>query len=270
MAEETTPEAASGGESSATPRTPAPAALKALLGVKVGMTQFFDEHGLVVPCTVVQAGPCTVTALRTPAQDGYAAVQLGFGALAEKKAAKPSLGQFKKAGVAPMRHLKEFRLKDVAGFALGQSVTAAVFKPGDYVDVQGTSKGKGFAGGVKRFHFRGGPATHGQSDRHRAPGSLASRRSLGRVLPGQRMAGHMGAETVSVLKVEVAKIEPETNLIYLRGAVPGPARGLVVIRETVKLQKHRVIVAVKAGGGKKDKSFAAKAAKAAAKSEKKA
>lgn len=248
---------------------PAPATFKTLVGVKLGMTQFFDEHGHVVPCTVVKAGPCRVTLVRTRERDGYPGVQIGWLEIAEKKLAKPVLGQLKKAGLPPLRHLKEFRVSSVEGFALGQTVNASVFKVGDYVDVQGTSKGKGFAGGVKRYHFRGGPATHGQSDRHRAPGSLTSRRSLGRVLPGKRMAGHMGAETVTVQKMEVVKIEPENNLVYIRGGVPGPARALVVIHETVKAKKHRVVHAVKAGAGKKDKSFAAKAAKAAAKSEKK-
>lgn len=266
MAEETkqaeTPAAAA-------PEAPAPATFRALMGTKVGMTQFFDEQGHVVPCTVVRVGPCKVTLVRTPEKDGYAAVQVGWQDIAEKKVAKPLLGQFKKNGVSPLRFLREFRIPKAEGFAVGQVVTAAVFKPGDYVDVQGTSKGKGFAGGVKRYHFRGGPATHGQSDRHRAPGSLTSRRSLGRIIPGKRMAGHMGAETVSSMKIEVAKVEPEGNLLYLKGAVPGPAKGFIVVSETVKEKKHRVILAAKAGAGKKDKSFAAKAAKAAAKTEKK-
>lgn len=244
---------------------PAPGSFKSLVGFKVGMTQFFDDHGHVVPCTVVRAGPCRVTLLRSAERDGYQAVQIGWREVADRKLARPVLGQLKKAGLPPLRHLKEFRVPSLEGFAVGQVVTASVFQPGDYVDVQGVSKGKGFAGGVKRYHFRGGPATHGQSDRHRAPGSLTSRRSLGRVLPGKRMAGHMGAETVTVQKVEVVKVEPAAGLVYLRGGVPGPARSLVVLHETVKARKRRVVRAVKAGGGKKDKSFAAKAAKAAAK-----
>jgi large subunit ribosomal protein L3 len=249
--------------------TPAPAAFKTLVGVKVGMTQFFNDHGDVVPCTVLRAGPCRVTQIRTTEKDGYTAVQIGFQDIAEKKLSKPVLGQLKKAGLPALRWLREFRVDSVEGFALGQTVDVNVFKIGDYVDVQGTSKGKGFAGGVKRYHFRGGPATHGQSDRHRAPGSLTSRRSLGRVLPGKRMAGHMGAETVTLQKMEVVKIELENNLVYVCGGVPGTAKGLVVIHETVKSKKHRVQTAAKAGGGKKDKSFAAKAAKASAKTEKK-
>lgn len=248
---------------------PAPQTFKTLVGQKVGMTQFFDDHGEVVPCTIVKAGPCRVTLVRTEDKNGYQAVQIGWQEVADKKLSKPELGQLKKAGLPSLRHLKEFRVPKADGFAVGQTVDVSVFKVGDYVDVQGVSKGKGFAGGVKRYHFRGGPATHGQSDRHRAPGSLTSRRSLGRVLPGKRMAGHMGAETVTVQKMEVVKVEPENNLLYIRGGVPGPAQALIVVHETVKEKKHRVQQAAKAGAGKKDKSFAAKAAKASAKTEKK-
>ena len=220
----------------------APATFRAILGEKVGMTQVYHskDKGLY-DVTIVKAGPCSVVRVKTAeGKDGYNAVQLAYGARKEKNAPNAVLGQLKKAGVASARWIKEIRVNDVKGIEVGQSVVCdGPFKPGDYVDVQGTSKGKGFAGVMKRHNFRGMPGSHGSSDKERSPGSLASRRSLGRVLPGQRMAGHMGAETVTMLKLEVVKIDVERNLIYVNGSVPGPKGGFVTIHETVKSKKAR-------------------------------
>jgi len=232
----------------------APVTLRVIIGEKLGMTQLFNEQGEVVPVTMVKAGPCPVVAVRQQDKDGYQAVQIGYGKTNERNVAKPLLGQFKKAKVSPVRFLKEFKIADGKDFAVGQQVTLeGLFKPGDYVDVRGFSKGKGFAGVMKRHGFAGGPATHGQSDRARAPGSIASRRSLGRVLPGQRMAGHMGAEWVSTMKLEVAKVVPQENTLYIKGALPGANRSIVIIQETAKSQKFRKIVEVKKKAKKKGK-----------------
>lgn len=221
----------------------APSSLRAILGEKVGMTQVYHpkDKGLY-DVTVVKAGPCPILRVKTAeGKDGYNAVQVAYGERKEKNVAKAQASEFKKAGVAPARLVREFRVNDAKGFEAGQVIeAAAIFKSGDYVDVQGTSKGIGFAGVMKRHGFRGLPASHGASDKQRSPGSLASRRSLGRVLPGQRMAGHAGAETVSMLKLEVVKVED--NLIYVNGSVPGPRGGFVTVSETVKSKKHRVDV----------------------------
>ncbi len=221
----------------------APATLRAILGEKVGMTQVYHpKDKQLYDVTIVKAGPCPILRVKTAdSKDGYNAVQLAYGERKEKNVAAAQLAQFKKAGVAAARWVSEIRLKDAKGFEAGQIVeAAAIFKSGDYVDVQGTSKGLGFAGVMKRHGFRGLPASHGASDKQRSPGSLASRRSLGRVLPGQRMAGHAGAETVTTLKVEVVKVEE--NLIFVNGSVPGPRGGFVTVSETVKSKKHRVDV----------------------------
>ena len=225
----------------------APATFRAILGEKVGMTQIFhpkDQN--LYGVTVIQAGPCPVLRVKTAdSKDGYNAVQLAFGAGREKSCDKSELGQFKKAGVAPAKHVREIRVKDPKGLEAGQTVTVeSVFKIGDYVDVQGVCKGKGFAGVMKRHNFRGLPASHGASDKQRSPGSLASRRSLGRVMPGQRMAGHLGDVTTSTIKIEVVQIDAAESLIYLAGAVPGPRGGLVTISETVKNKKFRTEVKV--------------------------
>lgn len=221
----------------------APGYFRTILGEKVGMTQVFrpgDKR--LYDVTVVRAGPCPILRVKSAAgPDGYDAVLLGYGARKEKNVSKAELGQFKKAGAAAAKWIKEFRVKDAAGYETGQLVVLdGVFKPGDYVDVQGVSKGKGFAGVMKRHNFRGLPASHGASDKQRSPGSLASRRSLGRVLPGQRMAGRMGGETTSTLKIEVIEVDAEKNLIYLNGSVPGPKGAPVAIRETVKAKKRRL------------------------------
>jgi large subunit ribosomal protein L3 len=221
--------------------TPAPATFRHILGEKLGMTQIYDGGGNVTPVTAIKAGPCPVVQLRTAENDGYEAVQIGFGAKREKNASEADKGRFKSAGIAPLRWVREYRAK-VAGVSVGQSVTIeGRFKPGDYVDVSGVTKGKGFAGAMKRHGFHGMPASHGASDKERSPGSLASRRALGRVLPGQRMAGHMGAENHTTMHLEVVHVNPEENLIYVRGAVPGPARSLVSVSETVKAVKHKII-----------------------------
>ncbi len=220
----------------------APTTLRSILGEKIGMTQVFGrKENKLFGVTVIKAGPCPILRVKTTeGKDGYNAVQLGYGSKT-KNVSAPELGQFKKAGVAPSRFVREIRVDDARGLEAGQSVVVGgLFKPGDYVDVQGITKGRGFAGVMKRHGFSGLPASHGASDKQRSPGSLASRRSLGRVLPGQRMAGHMGHELLSSLKLEVIKVDADQNLIYVCGAVPGPRGGLVTVSETVKPKKFRV------------------------------
>lgn len=220
----------------------APATFRAILGEKVGMTQTYDAKGRIYGVSVVKAGPCPVLRVKSAqGPDGYSAVQLAYGARKEKNLSKAQLGQFKAAGAAPSKWIREIRVADAAGIEAGQFVAVdAIFKPGDYVDVRGVSKGKGFAGAMKRHGFAGLPASHGASDKERSPGSLASRRSLGRVVPGQRMAGHMGAVASCVQKIEVIKIDAEKNLIYLNGSVPGPRGGFVTVELTSKTKKFRV------------------------------
>lgn len=220
----------------------APASFRSILGEKVGMTQIFhSKDKSLCDVTLVKAGPCPILRVKTAeGKDGYNAVQLAYGPRKEKNVSKPEFGQFNKAGAAPARFVREIRVQDPKGFEAGQQVVIeGIFKPGDYVDVRGTSKGKGFAGVMKRHNFRGLPASHGASDKQRSPGSLTSRRSLGRVLPGQRMAGHMGHEAVTMQKLEVIQVDAEKNLIYINGSVPGPRGGLVTISETVKARKFR-------------------------------
>lgn len=221
----------------------APATFRAILGEKIGMTQIFHpKDNNLYGVTVIQAGPCPVLRVKTAdSKDGYAAVQLGFGAIKDKSRNAAQLGQFKAAGVSAQKYVREIRDANLSGLEAGQTVTVdGVFKTGDYVDVQGVTKGKGFAGVMKRHNFRGLPSSHGASDKQRSPGSLASRRSLGRVMPGQRMAGHMGNVVTSTIKIEVVDVDAEKNLIYVAGAVPGPRGGLVTIYETVKNKKARI------------------------------
>jgi large subunit ribosomal protein L3 len=199
-----------------------------ILGKKVGMTQVFHDEGAVVAVTAIEAGPCTVTQIKTKAKEGYEAVQLGFGPA--KRVNRPQRGHLKKLG--PYRHLREFRVEDAAKIQLGQTVDVGIFNPGDLVDVTGTSKGRGFAGVVKRHHFAGGSKTHGQSDRHRAPGSIGAGTDPGRVIKGLKMAGHMGDERVTVRKLQVVKADPERNLLLVRGAVPGARNGLLLIEKS--------------------------------------
>lgn len=236
-----------------------PVAHKFLLGQKMGMTQLFDAAGSLFAVTVVKAGPCRVAYTRTKAKDGYQAVCLGFGHKEEKRANAAENGLAKKLNSKPIRHMKEFRVADLAGAEAGQTASVERFTEGEWVDVQGISKGKGFAGGMKRHGFAGGPASHGASDRERAPGSLGSRRSLGRVLPGQRMAGHMGVDTVSVQKVKIMKVIPEQNLILINSGIPGANGSMVYITYT-----NKKVPAPKANLVSKNKSTIS-AGKAAAK-----
>ncbi len=201
-----------------------------LLGRKIGMTQIFAPDGTVVPVTAIELGPCWVTQIRTPERDGYEAVQIGFGET--KRLNKPARGHLK--GLPPLKYLREVKPAEGAEVQVGQRLDVALFKAGDLVDVTGTSKGKGFAGVVKRHHFRGGPKTHGQSDRHRAPGSSGATTTPGRVLKGTRRAGHMGNERVTVQALEVVQADPERNLLLVKGAVPGANQGLVLVRRSVK------------------------------------
>jgi large subunit ribosomal protein L3 len=208
--------------------------MKGIIGRKIGMTQIFDEKGEVIPVTVIQAGPCYVTQVKTEETDGYNAVQLGFEEVPPRKLNLPLLGHLKRAGVPALRYLREFRAKDAAQYRPGQKITVEVFSPGDHVDVVGTSKGRGFAGGVKRYGFGGGPKTHGQSDRHRAPGSVSSGTTPGRVWKGKRMAGHMGNQRVTAQNLTVVRVDADRNLLVVKGPVPGPRNGLVVVKEARK------------------------------------
>jgi len=205
---------------------------KGILGKKVGMTQVFDESGQVIPVTVIQAGPCVVVQKKSAASDGYNALQVGFEPVKEKKVNKPLRGHFSKAGLTPFRYLRELCLENVQDYQLGQEIKADVFNPGEKVDVTGISRGKGFAGGIKRHGFHRGPMEHG-SKYHRRPGSLAAK-GPARVFKGRRLPGHMGAERVTVLGLEVIKNDPERNLLLVKGSVPGPRRGLLVIKNSVK------------------------------------
>jgi large subunit ribosomal protein L3 len=207
--------------------------LKGLLGKKIGMTQIFDENGSAIPATLIEAGPCYVTQVRTTENDRYIAVQLGFEEIKPKRLSGGRLGHLKKNNLPPLRFLREFRVKEHQ-LGEGDVVKADVFSIGDIVDVTGTSKGKGFAGAVKRHGFAGGPKTHGQSDRWRAPGARSSTTTPGRVFKGSRGPGHMGHEQVTVQNLEVVLVDSERNLLAVRGAVPGPKGGLVMVKEARK------------------------------------
>ena len=202
--------------------------MKGILGRKQGMTRVFLEDGAVVPVSVVEAGPCVVTQVKTRQRHGYQAVQLGYEDA--KKLNEPETGHLKR--VAPLRHLREFRVDELGDAQIGQRIDVGIFQPGDMVDVIGISKGKGFAGGMKRHHFRGGPKTHGQSDRHRAPGSIGAGTTPGRVFKGTPMAGHMGYRRITATKLKVVQVEPERNLLIVRGAIPGAKNGLVMVKES--------------------------------------
>ena len=205
-----------------------------ILGTKLGMTQVFDENNRVVPVTVVQAGPNVVTQVRTPDKDGYTAVQLAFGAIDPRKVNKPETGHFTKAGTTPRRHVVELRTSDAAEYTVGQEITATVFDAGTLVDVVGTSKGKGTAGVMKRHGFKGLGASHGTQRKHRSPGSIGGCATPGRVFKGLRMAGRMGHERTTVLNLTVHGVDTEKGLLLIKGAVPGPTGGLVVVRNAVK------------------------------------
>jgi large subunit ribosomal protein L3 len=208
--------------------------MQGILGKKVGMTQLFDESGAAVPVTIIEAGPCYVTQVKTVDTDGYHAVQLGFEEVAERKLTKGERAHLKQANAPSLRHLREFRYDEAPSLALGEIVKADIFQEGDVVDVTGVTKGRGFTGAVKRWNFRGGPKTHGQSDRHRAPGSRGSGTTPGHTFPGIKSPGHYGNERVTVQNLKVALVDAERNLIAVRGAIPGARNGLVMVRTAVK------------------------------------
>jgi large subunit ribosomal protein L3 len=206
--------------------------MKGLIGKKVGMTQLFDDSGKAVPVTVIKAGPCYVTQVRTVDQDGYSAVQLGYEEIKTQRLTGGELGHLKKHDLPPLRFLREFRTEEI--LEEGEKLTVEVFTEGERVDIVGKSKGRGFAGVVKRYGFSGGPKTHGQSDRQRAPGSIGAGSTPGRVFKGKRMPGRMGNDTVTSQNLLISRIDPENDIIAVRGSVPGPKNGLVIIKEARK------------------------------------
>jgi large subunit ribosomal protein L3 len=208
--------------------------VKGLLGEKLGMTQVWDENNRVVPVTVVKAGPSVVTQVRTPEIDGYSAVQIAFGAIDPRKVNKPDAGHFAKAGVTPRRHIVEVRTPDASEYTLGQELTTEIFAAGQVVDVVGTTKGKGFAGVMKRHGFHGLRATHGVNKKHRSAGSIGGCATPGRVFKGMKMAGRMGGERQTTQNLKVQAIDAERGLILIKGAVPGPKGGLVFIHTAAK------------------------------------
>jgi large subunit ribosomal protein L3 len=208
--------------------------VKGVLGTKLGMTQVGDENNKIVPVTVIAAGPCVVTQVRTPDVDGYSAVQLAFGAIDPRKVNKPAAGHFAKAGVTPRRHLVELRTDDAAEYELGQEITAEVFEAGQLVDVTGTTKGKGYAGVMKRHGFAGVSSSHGAHRNHRKPGSIGACATPGRVFRGMRMAGRIGGDRQTTQSLTVHSIDAEKGLVLVKGAIPGPKGGLVLVRNAVK------------------------------------
>lgn len=208
--------------------------IKGILGTKLGMTQMWDDDNKVVPVTVIQAGPCVVTQVRTPETDGYSAVQLGYGALKAKKVTKPAAGHFAKADVTPRKHLVELRTANASEFTLGQELTADVFADGEIVDVTGTTKGKGTAGVMKRHGFAGLRASHGVHRKHRSPGSIGGCSTPGRVFKGLRMAGRMGNDKVTVQNLKIHAVDAERGLLLVRGAIPGNKGSLVVVRSAAR------------------------------------
>ena len=210
---------------------------KAIIGKKVGMTQIFDENGVVIPVTVIEAGPCTVAQKKTVETDGYSSVQLAYGEVAERKLSKPEMGHLKKAGISAMRHLKEFKLDKAAEMEVGTVLKADVFAVGDHIDITGTSKGHGYEGAVKRHGTHIQKMTHGGGPTHRHAGSMGSTSDPSRIFKGKNMPGHMGAEQVTVQNLIVVKVDAELNMLVVRGAVPGPKGGLVYIKNTVKTIK---------------------------------
>ena len=207
---------------------------KGIIGKKLGMTQIFDENGFVIPVTVIEAGPCPVTQKKTVENDGYEAVQLSFEDIREKLVGKPRAGHFKKAGVSPKRHLKEFRLEDSASMNVGDVVAVDTFAAGDKVDITGTSKGHGYSGAIKRWGFHTLKMTHGTGPVHRQPGSMGANSTPSRIYKNKKMAGQYGNEQVTILNLEVVKVDAEKNIIAVKGAVPGSRGNIVFIRDTVK------------------------------------
>ena len=208
--------------------------MKAIIGKKVGMSQIFDENGKVIPVTVIEAGPCVVVQKKTAEKDGYAAVQLGFEDVPERKLTKPELGHLTKAGVAPKKYLREFDLENAAELNVGDVIKADTFKEGDFVDVTGTSKGHGYQGVIKRWGAQRTPTSHGGGPVHRHAGSMGSTTDPSRIFKGKIGAGQMGVDTVTIQNLDVVRVDPELNLIAVRGAIPGPKGGIVFIRNTVK------------------------------------
>ena len=208
--------------------------IKGILGKKLGMTQIFDEDNRVIPVTVVEAGPCVVTQIRTPATDGYSAIQIAYGDTDPRKANKPQAGHFKKAGVNPRRYVAEIRMEDTSGYELGQEFNATIFEGDTYVDVAGTTKGHGYAGAMKRHGFAGVGASHGQHRNHRKPGSIGGAATPGRVFKGQRMAGRMGNVKQTTQNLTIHAVDTENNVLLVKGAVPGAKGAVVLVRSAVK------------------------------------
>ena len=217
---------------------------KGILGRKIGMTQVFDDAGHAVPVTVVEAGPCRVAQIKRPETDGYSAIQLSFGAA--KRLSKPAAGHLAKSGIENTRHLVELRLEDMAGYELGTEIKADIFEEGELVDVIGVTKGKGFTGVMKRHNFKGLGASHGTMRKHRSPGSIGACATPARVFKGTRMAGHLGHRRVTTLNLRVIKADPERNILLIRGAVPGPKGGLLMVRTAIRLRQR--------GGGERKAS----------------
>jgi large subunit ribosomal protein L3 len=213
------------------------AEVKGILGRKIGMTQIFDDNGRAVPVTVVEAGPCHIAQIKRPDKDGYSAIQMSFGR--PRKTNKPKEGHFKKAGVDAGRYVVELRLDDSGEYELGAEIKADVFEVGESVDVIGVTKGKGFAGGMKRHNFSGLSASHGTQRKHRSPGSVGAAATPSRVFKGTRMAGQLGNVRVTTLNLKVIKVDLERNLLLIRGAVPGPKGGLVMVRSAVRLRQRK-------------------------------
>jgi large subunit ribosomal protein L3 len=207
---------------------------KGILGRKLGMTQIFDEASRAIPVTAIEAGPCRIAQVRTPERDGYSAIQLAFGEIRENKLNKPELGHLKTKKLDPHRHLVELRVADASHYQVGQEIKADLFEAGELADIIGTSKGKGFAGVMKRHGFHGLGASHGTERKHRTPGSIGAGTTPHHVFKGQKMAGRMGHERVTMLNLEVVRVDSERNLILVKGAVPGPVGGLVIVRSAVR------------------------------------
>ena len=212
--------------------------IEGLLGKKLGMTQIFSERGETVPVTVLEVGPCVVTQVKTVEKDGVRSVQLGFGY--KKRLSEPEKGHLRASG-SQSRHLRDMKTEDGDDYSVGQTIDASIFAVGDKVDISGTSKGKGFQGVVKRHGFAGGPKTHGQSDRHRAPGSIGATTTPGRVFKGTRMAGHMGHERITVQSLEVVRVDTERNLVLVKGSVPGPNEGMLLVRRSIKARQRAAV-----------------------------
>ena len=208
---------------------------KALIGKKVGMTQIFEENGVVIPVTVIEAGPCVVAQVKTLEKDGYEAIQLGFGEVKEKKVNKPEKGHFTKANIKPLKHLREFKLDSIEGIKVGDELKADIFAVGDKIDVQGTSKGKGFQGVIKRHGQSRGPMGHG-SMYHRRPGSMGPTSTPGRVFKGKKLPGHMGHVTVTIQNLDIVKVDMDKNVLLVKGSVPGAKGAILKIKSAVKAQ----------------------------------